>query len=256
MAVRPRGPKADPAPVAAAGGPAELPSFAPSSTKAAENVAEKASSWADVAKADVPSAKAGDPFGEIRKAGVVADAAAANPAAGDALPNPFAEVAATPMPAAPTPADAAAPGPIPSDEQTRPLFAGPADDDAPPAGYSATVWGKLAQPSDGRAAAGVCLVTLRNQLALVEGSPEFASTYDGREYLFASAAAKATFEASPAKFVPAAAGRDAVLLASGTEADGSLRHATYYRSRLYVFGSADTLRTFESDPEKFAGAEE
>jgi len=98
---------------------------------------------------------------------------------------------------------------------------------------------------------GFCPVTLRDRKTLVDGKNEFSSNYGGERFEFATADAKVAFDADPERYSPAHAGRDIVLSAGHIDVPGSLRHATYYKNRLYLFRSEQTCRLFESDPARY-----
>ena len=103
---------------------------------------------------------------------------------------------------------------------------------------------------------GFCPVTLRDHKTLVDGSPEFTSTFGGERFEFASADAKAAFDADPLRYSPANGGRDIVLAAGRIEVPGSLQHATYYKNKLYLFRSEQTCRLFEADPARYVVEDE
>ncbi len=103
---------------------------------------------------------------------------------------------------------------------------------------------------------GFCPVTLRDGKTLVDGKAAFSSNFGGERFEFASAEAKAAFDADPERYSPAHAGRDIVLAAGQIDVPGSLRHATYYKNRLYLFRSEQTCRLFESDPARYAADDE
>jgi YHS domain-containing protein len=100
---------------------------------------------------------------------------------------------------------------------------------------------------------GYCPVVLRDERELVPAAAEFSSMFAGTEYQFSSAEAKRTFDANPRLYVPALGGQDVVHLAEGERGiPGSLTHATWYRGRLYLFASNDTLQQFVVEPSRFA----
>jgi YHS domain-containing protein len=100
---------------------------------------------------------------------------------------------------------------------------------------------------------GFCPVTLRDKRELVDVNPAFTATFGLQTYSFASAEAKAAFEADPSRYAPAAGGSDIVLLVnSGEEQQGMLDYALWYRDRLYMFRSRETMATFNQDPQRFA----
>lgn len=104
---------------------------------------------------------------------------------------------------------------------------------------------------------GFCPVALRDRRDLQDARVEFSSVHKGRTYHFASKEAKAAFDAQPSRYAPAAGGSDVVLfLEQGKRVEGSLDHAVWFRDRLYLFSSAETMQTFASEPAKFSvGAE-
>jgi YHS domain-containing protein len=112
---------------------------------------------------------------------------------------------------------------------------------------------KLAERSGLGGFQGFCPVALRDRRELVDARPEFLSIYQGRTYELASAEAKARFEADPAKYAPMSQGNDVVLTSRGeNEAEGNLHYAVWFKDRLYLFRTPETLREFNADPTKFA----
>jgi YHS domain-containing protein len=101
---------------------------------------------------------------------------------------------------------------------------------------------------------GFCPVDLRDNRGLTDALPEFKSEFEGATYNFSSMEAKAKFEKSPAKYAPTAGGHDVVKTTTDLEVAGSLDHAVWYKDRLYLFGSQDSLQTFVIDPAKYAVA--
>lgn len=96
---------------------------------------------------------------------------------------------------------------------------------------------------------GFCPVMLRDQRELVDARPEFAIEFNGVTYFVSSAEALETFAADPVKYAPAAAGCDIIHRdLTGEELPGSLDHAVWYRGRLYMFATAETLETFVAAP--------
>ena len=99
---------------------------------------------------------------------------------------------------------------------------------------------------------GICPVTLRDERRVVAPRPEYFVEYEGRRYEFATGQARAAFESNPELYAPVLGGRDVVLTASGAEdAVGSLKHAGFYRQRLYLFQSDDTCETFYENPRRY-----
>jgi YHS domain-containing protein len=110
---------------------------------------------------------------------------------------------------------------------------------------------KLETRSDQVGFMGFCPVTLRDRKILEDGCAEFASVQQGVTITFASAEAKAAFDAEPERYLPAFGGRDIVLAAGHLDVPGSLRHATYFQNRLYLFRSEQTCRLFVADPARY-----
>jgi len=100
---------------------------------------------------------------------------------------------------------------------------------------------------------GFCPVTLRDRRELTEADPQFSSTFGLQTYTFSSAESKITFDSDPARYAPAAGGSDVVVLVnSGEEQAGQLDYALWYRDRLYLFRSRETMTLFSKDPQRFA----
>jgi YHS domain-containing protein len=100
---------------------------------------------------------------------------------------------------------------------------------------------------------GFCPVALRERRDLVEASEQFTSTFGLQTYAFSSAESKAAFDADPSRYAPAAGGSDVVVLVnSGEEEAGQLDYALWYRDRLYLFRSRETMTLFSKDPQRFA----
>lgn len=96
---------------------------------------------------------------------------------------------------------------------------------------------------------GFCPVALKDHRELLDARPEFSAVYNGRRYFFSSAASQAMFESNPAEYAPAALGNDVVhLMLTGESRPGSLEHAVWFRSRLYMFATAETMETFVASP--------
>ncbi|MBA3315798.1 MAG: hypothetical protein H0T47_21235 [Planctomycetaceae bacterium] len=110
---------------------------------------------------------------------------------------------------------------------------------------------KLGSRSDRDGFMGFCPVTLRDHKSLVDGLQEFTTVYREATFTFATSEAKAIFDADPDRYAPANQGRDVVLAAGQISVAGSLRHATYYRNRLYLFRSEQTCGLFVADPARY-----
>lgn len=100
---------------------------------------------------------------------------------------------------------------------------------------------------------GFCPVTLKSQRKLVDANPEFKSVYQSATFTFASAEAKAEFDAAPASFAPAANGIDVVAYDDdGDKVPGTLDFAVWYQGKLFLFSSQDSLDKFVEDPADYA----
>lgn len=100
---------------------------------------------------------------------------------------------------------------------------------------------------------GFCPVALRDRRDLVDAQTEYSATFGLQTYQFSSAEAKAAFESDPSRYAPAAGGNDVVVLVnSGEEQSGMLDFALWYRDRLYLFRSRETMTLFNKDPQKYA----
>ena len=100
---------------------------------------------------------------------------------------------------------------------------------------------------------GFCPVALRERRELVDTNEKFTSTFGLETYKFSSAESKAAFDIDPSRYVPAASGSDVVMLVnSGEEQAGRLDYALWYRDRLYLFRSSETMTLFSKDPQRFA----
>jgi YHS domain-containing protein len=99
---------------------------------------------------------------------------------------------------------------------------------------------------------GFCPVTLRDERDLADGDPQFASTYNWQEYQFCSAEAKAKFDAHPEKYAPVLGGEDVVSAAGGEHVAGSIEFAAWFKNRLYLFNSRESMRKFVTEPARFA----
>ncbi len=100
---------------------------------------------------------------------------------------------------------------------------------------------------------GFCPVELRDQRELSDANPAFTAVFGLQTYSFSSARAKAAFESDPSRYAPAAGGSDIVLLVnSGEEQPGMLDYSLWYRDRLYMFRSRETMALFSRDPSRFA----
>jgi YHS domain-containing protein len=102
---------------------------------------------------------------------------------------------------------------------------------------------------------GFCPVVLRDQRELADANPGYCSVYQGQRYCFSSSAAQARFDAAPHKYTPAACGLDVVVKANSDQSvEGSLDFALWYKDRLYLFCSPESLQAFSMNPTAYAAA--
>jgi YHS domain-containing protein len=104
---------------------------------------------------------------------------------------------------------------------------------------------------------GFCPVVLRDDRELADAKLAHCSIYHGQKYYFSSAQAQARFEAAPHKYAPAAGGVDVVVKAnSDQKVEGSLDFALWYKDRLYLFCSPESLQAFSISPTAYSAAAE
>ena len=100
---------------------------------------------------------------------------------------------------------------------------------------------------------GFCPVVLREDRDLVDAHSQFRAVYNSKTYYLSSSEAVSAFQSDPAKYAPAARGCDVIHQAiTGEEFEGSLDFAVWYKGRLYLFSSAETMDTFVSAPSSHA----
>lgn len=103
---------------------------------------------------------------------------------------------------------------------------------------------------------GYCPVCLLDGGKLMAGKKEFASAYDGMLYYAAGAAAKAKFDADPAKYAPVMGGNCVVCReAAGETKRGSLKYGAFYKGRSYLLASEKARGKFLAEAAKFAEAD-
>lgn len=99
---------------------------------------------------------------------------------------------------------------------------------------------------------GYCPVALKDARELVRAQPEFRVQFGGRTYELSSPEAKKQFESNPRRYIPALNGQDVVRLGQGERGvEGTLEHAAWFRGRLYLFASEETLALFVKSPADF-----
>jgi YHS domain-containing protein len=206
------------------------------------------------AKADKPAvvAESGEtaestPFNGL-KLDVEAAATAVQQTAADSIPLP--QLPDLPAPAElATPDDAAPAGKLPEiTPAEKPVVKSTAS-----SGAHSDKLKKIAERSELTGLKGFCPVALRDSRELKDARPSFQAEFDGNNYNFSSTEALEKFKADPEKYVPAAAGQDVVLAANeGTNREGSLDRAVWYRNRLYLFSTQQSHEAFIASPAKYA----
>jgi YHS domain-containing protein len=108
---------------------------------------------------------------------------------------------------------------------------------------------------DGVGLKGYCAVALRDERRLADGKAAYVSYYQARAYYFSSAAAKDRFDASASDYAPASGGEDVTMKTlTGEVVEGSLDYSVWYKGRLYLFHTAENLKTFMAAPSAMAVA--
>jgi YHS domain-containing protein len=173
------------------------------------------------------------------------------PGAANAAEHPVGPVEA--LPGAPAePADQPAtglpsgPGPLPASKQASPISEQCPD--------PAAKLKRLGERLGRKGMKGFCPVVLREQRDLVDGRSAYKSTFESQTYLLASQEAKAIFDSNPEKYAPVAGGLDLVVKINSDQlVEGTLDFAAWYRDRLYLFSSPESLEAFSIDPQAYVG---
>jgi YHS domain-containing protein len=113
---------------------------------------------------------------------------------------------------------------------------------------------KIAERKELMGLKGFCPVELRDNRGLTDALPEFSAEFEGVTYNFSSSEAQQKFEKTPAKYAPAAGGRDIVKSNDDSVVAGSLDHAVWYKDRLYMFATKAAMHTFVIEPAKYGVA--
>ena len=103
---------------------------------------------------------------------------------------------------------------------------------------------------------GYCAVCLVEKQAWNKGNTNFASNYDGHQYLFPGAKQKAMFDANPNKYAPVLGGDDIVAFAkTGSRTPGKVSEAISHNGRYYFFASAENKQAFKRSPKEYMNAD-
>lgn len=96
----------------------------------------------------------------------------------------------------------------------------------------------------------VCLIDAKKRVA---GKQAYISIYDGLFYFFPGAGQKATFDANPAKYVPALGGDCVVCLKDyGKHVAGTLSNIAHHDGRYFLFPDKSIKQKFKADPAAYA----
>jgi thiol-disulfide isomerase/thioredoxin len=100
---------------------------------------------------------------------------------------------------------------------------------------------------------GLCLASVVEKRALVKGKPEFELMWRGKRLRFADELQRQKFSESPQKYWPMLDGNCAMtLLQTGETVEGSLQYAAMFRSKVWLFSSADKMKEFIAAPASIA----
>jgi len=99
---------------------------------------------------------------------------------------------------------------------------------------------------------GFCPVAMRDQRELINSKSKFKAIFESRIYYLSTSDARDKFENNPEHYAPVHGGKDIVMLRDDEKkVQGSLDHAVWFRDRLYLFSSSDSLKTFIKTPKKY-----
>ena len=114
---------------------------------------------------------------------------------------------------------------------------------------------KIAERKELKGLKGFCPVALRDSRDLIDAEPQFQTEFEGRTYNFSSAKAVEKFESNPELYAPANAGIDVVAAEQDADVEGTLDHAVWYKNRLFLFSSQQTLDQFSIAPSVYVAEE-
>jgi thiol-disulfide isomerase/thioredoxin/YHS domain-containing protein len=100
---------------------------------------------------------------------------------------------------------------------------------------------------------GYCPVELCERQRWVLGNTNWGAIHRGRTYLFAGPEERRRFMANPDHYAPALSGDDVVLsLDHGRRVPGFRQHGVFFRNRVYLFASEQSLSVFAQGPDRYA----
>ena len=126
-------------------------------------------------------------------------------------------------------------------------------------GQSGTSSEPVRRPSSGQAPLaldGYCPVCILKMKKWVKGSPQFASQFDGKVYLFPGAEPKQAFDANPISLAPVLGGDCVVAWKKmGKRVPGSVRFAAIQNGRLYLMSSEQAKQEFLEHYDQYIDAD-
>jgi YHS domain-containing protein len=85
------------------------------------------------------------------------------------------------------------------------------------------------------------------------GVAQWGAVHRGRTYLFTSQAQQQKFLSDPDRYSPILSGIDPTqFIDSGAVADGKRNHGMWFRGKMYLFSSEESLQRFQGSPEYYA----
>lgn len=99
---------------------------------------------------------------------------------------------------------------------------------------------------------GYCPVCVIEMKKWIKGNANFAAQYDGKTYLFPGEEQRQMFLKNPAKYVPALGGECSVCLVEMKKhIPGSVRFASLYGDRLFLFPGEEQKQMFLKNPARY-----
>jgi YHS domain-containing protein len=99
---------------------------------------------------------------------------------------------------------------------------------------------------------GYCPVALSVGEKWIAGNPAFYTMYHGQVFRFSTEEAMKKFMEEPMKYAPAAMGEDVVLMTDrGKRVYGSRKFGAWYKDRMFLFSTQESLETFAAKPEYY-----
>jgi protein disulfide-isomerase len=100
---------------------------------------------------------------------------------------------------------------------------------------------------------GYCPVTLLEQERWVKGDPRWGAVHRGRTYMFLSQQHQQRFLSAPDRYSPVLSGFDAASYVDRGELVPGLRaHGMWFRGKIYLFATEESLNRFSQAPEFYA----